>query len=330
LIGMGAAIGIGIFAAGPVMAASSSLDNSIHFELVTKSGSRIEVDTELDVPLAQASRADVETAIEASLGTAAWSELTSEERQQVVSEAIGIVKTKLQTPWASEHQHWHFSGPFGTYDRMALQRGFQVYREVCASCHSLEYISFRNLGQPGGPEFSEEEVKALAAEYTVTDGPDEQGDMFERPAKPSDNLPQPYPNDQIARLANGGALPPDLSLMAKARHHGSDYLYSLLNGYDHAVPPLMEIQPGLHYNPYFSGRQIAMPKQLFEGLVEYADGTEATPQQMARDVAEFLTWAAEPKMEQRKAMAIPVLVYLLVLTLFLYMSYKRIWRNVDH
>ena len=227
-----------------------------------------------------------------------------------------------------EPQSWSFAGPFGSYDRAALQRGYQVYREVCAACHGMKYVAFRNLSQAGGPEFSAEEVKALAAEFTIEDGPDEFGDMFERPGKPSDYFPDPYPNDNAARAGNGGALPPDLSLINKARANGPDYVFAILTQYADA-PTDFELSPGMEYNPYFGGRQIAMAQPLFEGQVEYADGTEAGLDQMARDVVTFLNWAAEPELEARKGMAVPTLIYMVILALLLYLSYKRVWQDVS-
>ncbi|TDI62722.1 MAG: cytochrome c1 [Alphaproteobacteria bacterium] len=224
---------------------------------------------------------------------------------------------------------WSFSGPLGVFDRAALQRGYQLYREVCSACHSLEFIAFRNLADPGGPEFSEEAVKALAAEHSVQDGPDEFGEMFDRPGRLSDYLPSPYLNNNEARAANGGSLPPDLSVIIKARTNGPNYLYALLTGYEDP-PADFELADMMNYNPYFSGRQIAMAPQLFEGIVEYSDGTEASVAQMAKDLVQFLTWTAEPKLEERKALAMPVLIYMLILTILLYASYKRIWRDVDH
>ncbi len=236
-----------------------------------------------------------------------------------------------------EHHHWHFAGPTGTFDRAALQRGYQVYREVCAACHSMEHLSFRNLGQEGGPFHSDEYpnpndnpvIKALAAQFTVTDGPDDAGSMFERPGRPSDRLPSPFPNDQLARLANGGALPPDLSVIVKARHHGPDYVRSLLTGY--LEPPEgVSVPPGSYYNPWFPGGEIRMAPPLPEGRVIYADGTQATTEQMAEDVVELLTWAADPHTEQRKRTGIVVLAYLAVLTILMWLSYKRLWRDVKH
>lgn len=327
---VGASLGL-LLGTVTAYAASGAGGSTIKFSFEASDGAVHKVDADLGIALDQAAAGDVISAVEADLGSAKWDALTPDDQTRLIEEAVSHVQTKLQNAWAPGHQHWHFAGPRGTFDRKALQRGYQVYREVCASCHGLKYISFRNLSDKGGPEFTEAEVKALAAEFTIIDGPDDAGDMFERPGKPADRLPEPYANDNLGRAANGGALPPDLSLITKARHHGPDYIYSLLNGYDHVVPPLLQVQDGLNYNPYFPGRQIAMPKQLFDGLVTYADeSVAATPEQMAKDVTEFLHWAAEPKMEARKSMGAPVLIYLLVLTIFLYMSYKRIWRDVDH
>jgi len=216
---------------------------------------------------------------------------------------------------------WSFEGFFGTFDRPSAQRGLQVYREVCAGCHGLEYVAFRHLEALG---FSEDQVRALAAEYTVTDGPDDFGEMFERAALPSDYFPSPYPNEQAARAANGGALPPDLSLLAKARADGSNYLYSILVGYEDP-PPDAEERPGMHYNRFFPGQWIAMPPPLSEGIVEYADGTEATIVQMSVDVTTFLTWAAEPKLEERKQTGLKAMLFLIVFTGLLYATKRRIW-----
>lgn len=217
-----------------------------------------------------------------------------------------------------------FQGPFGTYDRGELQRGFQVYQEVCSACHSLKYFAFRNLRSIG---FDEAQAKAIAAQYEVMGGPDEEGEMFERPAVLSDFIPAPFANDNAARAANNGSLPPDLSLIVKARAGGEDYVYSLLTGY--ADPPAdVELGEGMDYNPYFSGGQIAMPPPLLEDGVEYADGTKASVDQMARDVTTFLTWAAEPDMEARKRMGIKVMVFLVLMTVLLYMVKRKVWRDV--
>ena len=192
---------------------------------------------------------------------------------------------------------WSHHGPLAAFDAKAVRRGFQVYKEVCSSCHSVNRVNYRNLVEYGA--WSEKEVKAMAEDVDVIDGPDSSGEMFERPGKLSDPLPSPYANDEAGRAANGGALPPDLSLMVKARHAGVDYIFNLLTGY--VEPPEgKEILEGLHYNPYFSGASIAMPPPLMDGAVEYPDGTPATASQMAKDVSVFLAWASEPEHDDRK------------------------------
>lgn len=230
------------------------------------------------------------------------------------------------------HVAWSFSGPFGKYDPQQLQRGFQVYREVCSSCHSLDFVAFRNLADPGGPHFTEEEVAALAAEYQITDGPDDMGDMFERPGRPSDYFPAPFANEQAARASNGGAYPPDLSLIAKARAGGPDYLVALLTGY-RDPPAGFDLLEGMNYNEYFQGHQIAMPPPLAEGSITtngnnaYEDGTPATVPQMAADVAAFLMWAAEPHLETRKQTGVKVILFLLVMTGLLYAAKRKVWSD---
>lgn len=221
---------------------------------------------------------------------------------------------------------WGWEGPFGTFDRAALQRGFQVYKEVCAACHGLKFLKYRNLGDEGGPGFSEAEVKAIAAAYQVTDGPNEDGDMFERPAEPKDTFKYPFENEQLGRLANNGAYPPDLSLMTKARDGGADYVYSLLVGYTEA-PAGTEMQPGMSYNDYFPGHQIAMAQPIYPDSVEFADGTEATVDQMAKDVVTFLHWAAEPKLEARKSTGFVVMTFLVILAGLLYFTQRKIWSD---
>ncbi|XP_042001556.1 cytochrome c1-2, heme protein, mitochondrial-like isoform X1 [Salvia splendens] len=193
---------------------------------------------------------------------------------------------------------WPHSGILNSYDHASIRRGHQVYQQVCASCHSMSLISFRDLV---GVAYTEEETKAMAAEIEVVDGPNDEGEMFTRPGKLSDRFPLPYANEQAARFANGGAYPPDLSLITKARHNGQNYVFALLTGY-HDPPAGVTIREGLHYNPYFPGGAIAMPKMLNDGAVEYEDGTPATEAQMGKDVVTFLTWAAEPEMEERKLM----------------------------
>lgn len=221
---------------------------------------------------------------------------------------------------------WSWEGPFGTFDRAALQRGFQVYKEVCSSCHGLSYVKYRNLGDEGGPGFSEAEVKAIAAQYEVSDGPDEFGEMFDRPAQPKDPFVKPFANEQIARMANNGALPPDLSLITKARDYGADYVYSILTGYEEA-PADVTMSAGMHYNPYFPGHQIAMAQPLYPDQVVYADGTEASLDRAAKDVTTFLHWAAEPKLEARKRMGFMVISFLVILAVLLYFTQRKIWSD---
>jgi ubiquinol-cytochrome c reductase cytochrome c1 subunit len=223
-------------------------------------------------------------------------------------------------------QRWPFDGLFGKFDRQAAQRGLQVYKEVCAACHGIKRIAFRNLTEIG---FSANEVKALAATYDVIDGPNNDGEMFERPGRPADRIPSPFANEKAARAANNGAYPLDLSLIVKARKDGANYVHSLLTGYKDA-PEGKKIGAGMHYNPYYPGGQIAMAQPLYEGGIDYQDGTEATIDQMARDVVVFLQWAAEPEMEQRKKMGIRVMIFLLVMTAFLYAAKVRIWKRIKH
>ena len=220
---------------------------------------------------------------------------------------------------------WPQEGAFGTFDRAALQRGFQVYKQVCSNCHSLKQLSYRNLADLG---FSDKEVKAIAAGYTVTDGPNDQGEMFQRPARPSDAFAKPFPNDQAARAANNGALPPDLSLIVKARHGHADYIYSLLTGFGLAPSHGEKVADGLYYNPYFPGHQIAMPSPLQADAVTYADGTPASVEQEARDVTQFLAWAAEPEMEARKQTGARVIVFLVLLAGVMYLLKRSFWRKL--
>ncbi len=224
-----------------------------------------------------------------------------------------------------EKIHWDFQGPFGTYNKAALQRGFQVYKEVCSTCHSLKHIRFRELKELG---FTAPQIKALAATYTVKTLNDA-GEDVERPALPSDAFPSPYPNDLAARAANNGALPPDQSLIVKARHNGPDHVYQILTGYGKTPPKGMTVDDGRYYNPYMSGGQISMPPPLQDDQVTYSDGTKATVDQMARDVVEFLSWASEPEMENRKRLGFTVLIYLLVMTGIFYAAKRKIWRDVN-
>ena len=220
--------------------------------------------------------------------------------------------------------NWSFNGLFGTFDRGALQRGFQVYSEVCASCHSLSLLSYRNLQAIG---FSEDQVKKIAAEVEIEDGPDDEGEMFERPGRPSDRFKAPFPNSQAARASNGGAMPPDLSLMTKARKNGANYLHALLTGFTNP-PADKEMAEGMSYNVYFPGGQIAMAPPLSEDIVEYEDKTKATVAQMSRDVTTFLAWAAEPELEERKRMGVKVVLFLIVLTGLFYAIKRRVWADL--
>jgi cytochrome c1 len=253
------------------------------------------------------------------------------------------------------HLPWSFSGFRGTYDKAQLQRGFQVYKDVCANCHGLNRLAFRNLAEPGGPEFPEEAVKKLAAEWPnqITDGPDDTGKMFERPAKLSDTMRGPYKNEKEARAAQNGAYPPDLTLITKARgvsrdpawyihpflmlgdivgayqEGGADYLFALLTGY-HEPPADAKISEGMYYNVAFPGHQIGMPAPLVEGAVTYQDGTKPTVENYAKDVAAFLSWTADPSLNQRKRIGWQVLLYLWVTTVLLYFAKKRIWSKIKH
>ncbi len=223
---------------------------------------------------------------------------------------------------------WSFKGLFGKFDRGALQRGYQVYTEVCSSCHSIKYLSYRNLAEKGGPEFTEEQAKAIAASFEVTDGPNSDGEMFTRPGKLSDKFVMPYENVKAAQAANGGAYPPDMSVLVKARGGGVDYIYSLLQGYED--PPIgITLDDGVHYNKYMYGNKIKMSNPLSDGLVEYADGTNSTVEQMSKDVTTFLMWAAEPHLEARHSMGFKAILYLIILTILVYFSMKRIWSRIE-
>jgi ubiquinol-cytochrome c reductase cytochrome b/c1 subunit len=248
---------------------------------------------------------------------------------------------------APPRQHWSFSGPFGTFDPAQLQRGFKIYREVCSNCHSLKLLSFRNLADPGGPGFTEAQAATIAATFQVTDGPNDEGQMFQRAGKIADYFPAPFANDQAARAALGGKLPPDMSDLAKARSYewgfpqfvfdaflmyqedGPDYIHAIVNGY--TDPPAgFPMPPGGQYNKYFPGGAIGMPKPLSDGQVEYTDGTPTTVDQYGRDVAAFLMWAAEPKLDARKQLGFQVIVFLIVFTTLLYFTKKKVWHAVLH
>lgn len=228
---------------------------------------------------------------------------------------------------------WAWGGPFGSFDRAELQRGLQVYKENCSNCHSLKFIAFRNLSALG---YDEDSIKAFAAGYEVEGGPDDEGEMFMRPAIPSDYFVPPFANENAARAANNGAFPPDLSLMTKARKGGADYLFALLTGYEDEIPADVELPEnfemgeGMSFNRYFSGNQIAMPPPLFEDGVEYADGTPATVEQQAIDVTAFLSWAAEPELEERKSLGLKVIIFLVIFTAMLIAVKKKVWSDVEH
>jgi cytochrome c1 len=289
---------------------------------------------------------------------------------------------------ALKSPEWYWDGPFGRYNESAMQRGFQVYREVCSSCHSMKLIAFRHLGETGAPFHLEScptelglpesvdcsdpaqnpIVRSLAAEYTITDGPDEAGDMFERPGLPADYLPSPYANVQQAAAANGGAYPPDMSLLVKGRISGADYIYSLLTGYPDEPLNTIEVPAGQYYNPYYPGDTLSLMKEeylhdghideeairrvedpkyiasdghiyggafkmaapLSDGIVTYEDGTPETVEQYAKDVVSYLQWASEPKLEERKGMGTYVMAYLFIFAGVTYASYRQIWKSVEH
>jgi cytochrome c1 len=229
-------------------------------------------------------------------------------------------------------QEWSFAPPFGAYDQVQLQRGYWVYKSVCSNCHSMRLLSYRNLGDPGGPHFSEKAVETLASQVQVTDGPDDKGNMFQRPGRPSDRFRSPYANDEAARAANRGALPPDLSVIAKAREGGPDYIYALLTGYEKA-PADFDMTQGMQYNKAFPGHQIAMPPPLVDGVVPYTDGTKPTVDNYARDVSAFLMWAAEPKLEERYKLGARVMIFLIVFAVIMYLSKRAVWARLhrrDH
>ena len=235
----------------------------------------------------------------------------------------GAARAEEETP-SLQHPSWSFSGVFGTFDRAALQRGFQIYSEVCSTCHSMNLLHYRDLSALG---YEPDQIKAIAAQREVTDGPNDQGEMFKRPGRPYDAFVAPYPNEQAARAALNGALPPDLTLIVKAREGGADYVYSLLTGYKDP-PKDFKLASGMQYDVYFPGHQIAMPPPLADNSVTFADGTPALLPEEAHDVATFLAWAAEPSMEQRKRMGAKVMLFLLAMTGLLYGAKRKIWSDL--
>jgi ubiquinol-cytochrome c reductase cytochrome c1 subunit len=262
------------------------------------------------------------------VGVAAWSLLwgaityVSEPHEETVEHRFHLHPKDVS---------FSFEGPFGKYDRQQLQRGFQVYKEVCAACHGLTYVAFRNLGELG---YSEAEVKAIADQWQieVPSINEETGEAATRKAIPADRFPNPYANEVAARAANNNAMPPDLSLIAKARHDGPAYVYSLLTGYRNPpanLPADARPGPGLYYNPYFPNLNLAMPPPITaDGQVTYADGTNATVDQMSKDVSAFLAWTAEPRLENRHRAGIAVLIFLTIATILAYLAYRNIWSSV--
>jgi ubiquinol-cytochrome c reductase cytochrome b/c1 subunit len=268
--------------------------------------------------------------------------------------ACGIAfLASLAPALAQEHEaatppknRWSFAGPFGKYDQAQLQRGFKIYREVCSTCHSLKLIAFRNLAEPGGPGFTAAQATAIAAEYQVQDGPNDQGEMFQRPGRLADYFPSPFPNDQAAR-ARYNAVPPDLSVIAKARGYetafpywvfnlfvqyqeqGPDYITALLQGYEENPPAGVTVPSGAFYNKYYPAHAIVMPPPLADGRVDYTDGSPATVEQYAKDISAFLMWAAEPHLVQRKRVGLQVFIFLIILAGLLYFTKKRIWHAVE-
>ena len=233
-----------------------------------------------------------------------------------------IIETKAHHP---KQMKWEFDGVFGSVDRASAQRGYQIYKEICSACHSLRRVAYRNLTEIG---FSEDEVKQIASEFLVSDGPNDDGEMFDRSGLPSDKFVGPYANEQAARSSNGGALPPDLSLIIKARHDGANYVYSLLTGFVDA-PDNFPLASGKSYNPYFEGRQISMPAPITDDVqVDYRDGTYATKEQMVIDVTNFLQWAAEPEAEARKKMGVRTMIFLGILLIILIAAKRAVWKKV--
>ena len=275
----------------------------------------------------------------------------------VIAIAIGLVAILGMSGSASAQEHegpkppavkWSFAGPFGKYDPAQLQRGFKIYREVCQSCHALSLVSFRNLAEKGGPEFSIAQAEAVAAEYKVKAEPDDKGEVNDRAARLADRFPAPFANEQAARASNGGAYPPDMSVLAKARgyergfplfiadiftqyqENGPDYIVALLNGYEKAPADFKLPSASTYYNKYFPGHAIGMPKPLSDGQVEYTDDTPATVVQYSHDVTAFLMWAAEPHLTARKRLGGQVIIFLLVLSGLLYFTKKKVWADVHH
>jgi len=237
-------------------------------------------------------------------------------------------------PLKTPPQGWSFEGAFGTYNETDLQHGFQVYKEVCSACHSLNRVAFHTLSQPGGPGFTDPQMKAIAAGYKVVAGPNDKGETVDangapltRPGVPSDTFPPPFPNENAARAANGGALPPDLSLIVKARAGGPNYVYSILTGFKEPVPPGFKVTPNKYFNPYFQGWNISMPPPLTDGQVNFVDGHPNKIADEAYAVVNFLSWASEPHLDDRHRIGVGVMIFLIVLSGLLYLSYRQIWKD---
>jgi ubiquinol-cytochrome c reductase cytochrome c1 subunit len=238
----------------------------------------------------------------------------------------GPARAQEMTTTTLPHEQWSFDGIFGTYDRAALQRGFQVYQQVCSACHPVTHLYFRDLEEIG---YSPEQVKGIAAHYQVTAGLNKEGKMYRRPARSSDHIPGPFPNDEAAAAMFGGVAPPDLSLIVNARDGGTDYVYAILTGFTQPPAGFMHI-PGTYYDEYFPGQHIKMPPPLSPNRVKYADGTPATVPQMAHDVATFLAWAANPDLEDRHRMGFKVILFLVVMTGVFYAAKRKIWSRIRH
>jgi cytochrome c1 len=250
----------------------------------------------------------------------------------VVSSAPALAAVGDQMPL--KHVEWSFEGPLGTFNRADLQHGFQVYKEVCSACHSLNRVAFHTLSEEGGPGFTDPQMKAIAAAYKIPAGPNDKGETVDdkgqplmRSGIPSDYFPAPFANEDAARAANGGALPPDLSIIVKARPGGPDYVYSIISGFGQKPPPGFKVTEGKYYNPYFIGWNIAMPPPLTDNQVTFADGAPAKIEDEAKAVVTFLSWTSEPHLEDRHRMGLGVMVFLIVLSGLLYFSYRRVWKD---
>lgn len=248
--------------------------------------------------------------------------------------ALAVPAMASGEAWTPAPQKWPFQGVFATYDRASLQRGFQVYREVCSACHGLSLLMFQDLAAPGGPGFDDKAMRNIMASFSMPAGPndageefDDQGKRFVRGAKPSDRIPSPFANEQAARSANNGALPPDLSLIVKARRGGADYVYALMQGFSEKPPRGFKVQDGMFYNPYFSGWNIAMTPPLSDDAVAYSDGTKAALAQEAHDVATFLAWASDPKLEERRKVGLQVMAFLLLFASLVFLSSRQVWKD---